>query len=200
MEHFERREEQTSEGSASGDIHAHFRFRGKLSQEVETSLNDGSEISEHRARALGSKFQGDVGEGVTLRVATDRLGLTADPRFDQAHHGYDAVYIDSKGRPVIIESKFDERGIKALRGDQMQPGWVERNAKMMQNPTNERYTPGNAEIGSQIEKTGCSHVRRLCVALDHKTLESVVWEGQLDGSWKEIDRFSVLNYEQPYLK
>lgn len=200
MEHLERGEKQSSEYSISDDVHTHFRYQGKLAQETESAPNDEIEVSEYRARALGSKFQGDIGEGITLRVATDRLGLMADPRFDQVRHGYDAVYLDSKGHPVIIESKFDERGIKALRGDQMQPSWIERNAKMMQNPMNERYSPGNAEIGVQVEEIGYSNIRRLCVALDHKILEGVVWEGQSDGSWKEIDRFSVFNFEQPYLK
>jgi hypothetical protein len=155
-----------------------------------------------RRSAFGNQFQGDIGEGITERVATDKLELTPDPRFDKSvgGHGIDTVYLDKKGRPVIIESKCDERGIKALRKDQMQPEWIERNAKMMRAPGNERYTIGNADIGRDILDTGTDKVRRIVITTNPTTLEVKAYEGQPDRSWKEIGRWHAIDLEQPYLE
>jgi len=153
-----------------------------------------------RQAGTGAKFQGDIGEGVTLRVATERLGLTPDPRFDQSQHGLDGVCLDGKGKLVVIESKFDEKGIHALRGDQMQPEWVERNARMMQNPGDERFTPGNADIGTELLEAGPDQVRRLVITTDPSTLEVRIYEGQSDRSWKQVDAWNAWELEQPYLK
>jgi hypothetical protein len=156
---------------------------------------------QHRA-AYGNQFQGDIGEGIAERVATDKLGLTPDPRFDKSvgGHGIDTVYLEGKNRPVVVESKCDERGIRALRGDQMQPEWVERNAELMRTPGNERYTAGNAEIGRDILDIGADKVRRIVITTDPTTLEVKAYEGQTDRSWKEIGRWHATDLEQPYLK
>jgi len=177
------------------NLHRNFR---PGSQAPETTEIDKKELQ--RQMGYGSKFQGDIGEGVTLRVASDKLGLTPDPRFDQAKHGFDTVFRDPEGRLVVIEAKYDERGIKALEGDQMQPSWVERNAGMMQDPGNERFTEGNAKIGREILKVGAENIRRIVIATDSSTLRSTAYEGQADGSWKQIGSWSVLDLEQPYLE
>jgi hypothetical protein len=186
------------------DIHKNFRPGDKSNNEkgAESGKDKVSNQAEkQRIAAMGSKFQGDIGEGVMLRTATEKLGLTPDPRFDQAKHGYDAVCRDEKGKLAVVESKFDERGIKALEGNQMQTEWVEKNAKMMQNPGNERFTSGNAEIGREIQKRGADNIRRIVVTTDPKTLEVQAYEGQKDGSWKLImERWSALDLEQPYLR
>lgn len=155
-----------------------------------------------RRASYGNQFQGDVGEGIAERVATDKLGLTPDPRFDKSvgGHGIDTVYLEGKNRPVVVEAKCDERGIKALRGDQMQPEWVGRNAEMMRIPGNERYTQGNAEIGRDILDIGTDNVRRIVITTDPTTLEVKAYEGQPDRSWKEIGQWHADDLEQPYLK
>jgi len=185
--------------SPDGDV----QKRDDQAPKVETQAKqEQAETSREMQRRTGAstKFQGDIGEGVALRVATERLNLTPDPRFDQRAHGVDGVYLDAKGKPVVIESKFDERGIRALRGDQMQPEWVERNARMMQDPDSERFTPGNAEIGAELLKAGPDKVRRLVITTDPRTLEVRVYEGQSDRSWKQIDTWNAWELEQPYLK
>lgn len=88
----------------------------------------------------------------------------------------------------------------ALRGDQMQPEWVERNAELMRTPGNERYTAGNAEIGRDILDIGADKVRRIVITTDPTTLEVKAYEGQPDRSWKEIGRWHATDLEQPYLK
>jgi hypothetical protein len=167
-------------------------------QPSEQELQDGKKELQRRAR-FGNKLQGDIGEGTTLRVATDKLGLTPEPRFDQAAHGFDAVYRDDKGYLVVIESKFDERGIKALRGNQMQPEWVDSNARMMQNPGNEQFGVGNAEIGREIQRVGADNVRRMVISIDPSSLEVRAFEGQADRSWKLIGTWNAWDLEQPNL-
>lgn len=183
------------------DIHKNFRPGEKATDQNESGQDNAAELKEkQRHAAYGARFQGDIGEGVTLRVATEKLGLTPDPRFDQARHGFDTVYRDDKGNLVVVESKFDERGIKALRENQMQPEWVDSNAKMMQNPGNERFTTGNSEIGREIQKTGPDNIRRIVITTNPRTLEVQAYEGQNDRSWKLIGSWSALDLEQPYLK
>ena len=158
-------------------------------------------ILQNRA-AFGNQFQGDIGEGIAERVATDKLGLTPDPRFDKSMggHGIDTVYLKGKDQVAVVEAKCDERGIKALQGNQMQPEWVEHNAKLMRTPGNERYTTGNAEIGRDILDIGVNKVRRIVITTDPTTLEVKAFEGQPDRSWKEIGKWYATDLEQPYLK
>ncbi len=182
----------------------HRRFRPDKSaspveaQPTEQELQEGKKELQRQAR-FGNKLQGDVGEGTTLRVATDKLGLTPEPRFDQAGHGFDAVYRDDKGHLVVIESKFDERGISALKGNQMQPEWIDSNSRMMQNPGNERFAVGNAGIGREIQRVGADNVRRMVISINPGSLEIRAYEGQADRSWKLIGTWSAWDLEQPNL-
>lgn len=197
LESEEQRRVEKAKADATRDFFHRKNAEGsqEISQEVEKQ-------EQQRRSGLGNQFQGDVGEGIAERVATDKLGLTPDPRFDKSEggHGIDTVYLEGKNRPVVIESKCDERGIKSLRGDQMQPEWVERNAEMMRTPGNERYTKGNAEIGRDILDIGADRVRRIVITTDPTTLEVKAYEGQPDRSWKEIGRWHATDLEQPYLK
>lgn len=147
-----------------------------------------------------SRFQGEIGEGIAERVATEKLGLVPDPRFDQSRggHGIDTVYLEGRNRPVVIEAKCDEREIRALREDQMQPEWVDRNARLMLSPENERFTAGNAEIGREILDTGASRVRRIVITTNPATLEVKAFEGQPDLTWKEIGKWYADEFEQPF--
>ena len=154
-------------------------------------------IQGRKNAARESKWQGDLGEGIALRVASEKLGLTPDPRFDQRYHGLDVVCDDDKENLVLIDSKCDERGIKALEGDQMQPEWVERTAAKMQNPKSAQYTPGNAEIGAEIQRAGADKVRRLVVTTHPTTLRVRCYEGQPDRTWKLIGEWSAFEFEQP---
>jgi hypothetical protein len=157
-----------------------------------------------RQAAFGNQFQGDVGEGIAERVASDKLGLTPDPRFDKSKggHGIDSVFLEGKNRLVVIEAKCDERGIEALRGDQMQPEWVKRNIELMKDPDNERFTQGNAEIAHDVLHIGVDNVRRIVIITNPITLEVKVYEGQEDRTWKEISngKWDAFDLEQPYLK
>jgi hypothetical protein len=171
----------------------------KINLKVEkSSIIKRKEMQRHAA--LGAKFQGNIGEGITLRTATDKLGFSPDSRFDQSIHGFDAIYRDENDNPVIIESKFDNRGINALRNYQMQPEWIEKNAKLMQTPENERFTRGNAEIGHEILTKGSNNVRRIVIITDPKSLETKAFEGQPDRSWNLLGSWSSIDLEQPYLK
>lgn len=152
-----------------------------------------------KGNAQQAKFQGDIGEGVMLREASERLDLLPDPRFDQPYHGFDAVCRDSAGNLVIVESKFADDGINAVRKGQMQVEWVEREAQRLQNPASTAYTEGNREIGEEIQRIGADRVRRVVIAANPKSLETVAYEGQEDGTWKSIDTWSALQFpEQGY--
>lgn len=191
-------------GGREQDIHKNFRPSDKSGGERAADsgkYKTQDQAEKQRNAAMGAKFQGDIGEGITLRTSTEKLGLTPDPRFDQARHGFDAVCRDEKGKLAVVESKFDERGIKALNENQMQSEWVEKNARMMTIPGNERFTKENAEIGREIQRVGADNIRRIVVTTDPRTLEVQAYEGQKDGSWKKImERWSSLDLEQPYLK
>jgi hypothetical protein len=156
--------------------------------------------SSNKAKNLMNQFQGNIGEGIALRSATERLGLTPDPAFSQPNRGFDGIYRSQEGNLVLVESKFTEKGIHSLSGDQMQPEWVDRISKRMQNPESSQYTPGNAELGSEIDKIGPQNIKRLVIATDPRTLDAKVYEGQKDGSWQKVNSFSVIDLIQPYLE
>jgi len=162
----------------------------------ETQIEGGKETPQATADKL--KWQGDIGEGVAIQVASEKLNLMPDPRFDPPYHGLDGVYEDGNGCLVLVEAKLDKRGIAALHGNQMQVDWVERRAKLMQMEGSKQYTPGNAEIGAEIEKTGPENIRRVVIATDPSTLETKAYEGQPDGSWQQIGTWSAFEFEQPH--
>lgn len=176
----------------------HRNFRKDKDSQVEPSSAERAE--ENRIRGHGNRYDGMIGEGVSLRIASEKLGLTiADPRFDQKEHGFDGVFWD-KGKPVVIESKFSMAGKGALEGDQGQPSWVRRTAMKMQDEKSDLYSKGNAEIAKDILKVGPENLRRILITIDKKELTATVYEGQHDLSWKKItERFSVYDLDQPYL-
>lgn len=178
-----------------------FNSVDKSESKVEKS-KEGENLQEQQRAGHWSQFQGDIGEGIAERVATEKLGLIPDPRFDQSRggHGIDTIYLEGKNRVVVIEAKCDEREIRALRDDQMQPEWIERNAKLMRTPGDERYTVDNAEIGRDILDKGADKVRRIVITTNPSTLEVKAFEGQADLSWKEIGKWYADDLEQPYLK
>lgn len=153
-----------------------------------------------QAQALKNKYQGDIGEGTAIRVASEKMNMIPDPRFDQCRRGFDEVCRDENGRLVVIESKFADKGIHALNGDQMQPSWIERKIDQMSTPGNELYSTGNAEIANEITKEGVFKIRRIIISTDPGSLEAKVYEGQDNGKWKLIDQWSVIDLEQPYLE
>lgn len=197
-EELEKQVEQRQEAQRN----LHRNFRPEDSSDSEDARRAEAEAIKERQRqaGAGAKFQGDIGEGVGLRMTTERLGLTPDPRFDQSTHGFDIVCKEGKDKLVVVESKFDKRGIRALNGDQMQPEWVERTAQKMRIPGNEQFTQGNAEIGTELLDAGPEKVRRLVVTTNPETLEVRVYEGQPDRTWKQIDAWNAWELEQPYLK
>lgn len=183
----------------------------KIEQEFRSNFHrDGSPLPEKpdadhnlgamKARQRGnfSRAQGEIGEGVAISVGSKKLGLIPDSRFDTSAHGFDCVSRDSQGRLCIVEAKFDERGIRSLRDDQMQPNWIERNARMMQNPGNERFTDGNAELGREIMKPSSENMRRIVITNNPKTLEINAYEGKEDGTWELIGGpWSAMEFDQP---
>ncbi len=165
-------------------------------EKADTRLDQVNESIQNKGNP--SKEQGEIGEGIAIRVATEKLGLTPDPRFDTSAHGFDCVSQDPQGRICVVEAKFDNRGIRALRGDQMQPEWIERNARMMQNPGNERFTKGNSELGREIITSDPENVRRIVITNDPKTLEIKAYEGKENGSWELIGGpWPAIDFEQP---
>jgi hypothetical protein len=179
-------------------------FHGKDAKGIGEKDNAAEKHEKTRQAAFGNKLQGDIGEGVSEQVASEKLNLQPDPRFDKPKYkdeGFDTVYRDGNKKPVIVESKHTEREIKSLKGNQMQPEWVEQKAKLMQTPGHNLYTPGNAEIGREIEKIGAENVRRLVITMNPSTMETKVFEGQADHSWKQTHQFSTWDFpEYPTLK
>lgn len=166
------------------------------------SNKEGEQYKKNQRAGQWNQFQGEIGEGIAERIATEKLGFIPDPRFDHSKvgHGFDSIYLGGKNRIVIIEAKCDEREIKALRNDQMQPEWVEQNAELMRTPGNERFTINNAEIGRDILDIGAEKVKRIVITTNPATLEIKAFEGQPNHSWKEIGKWYADDLEQPYLK
>lgn len=190
IEDYER--EIDSQDAFDDNIHRHFRADVSEGQPpVEVTETTSS------SRAADSKWQGDVGDGLTVRVASEKLGLTPDPSFDPRYHGTDLICRDSKGELVVVESKFDKRGIEALNGDQMQPSWVERKALTMQNPDRKMYTPGNAELGAEIERVGADKIRRVVITVHPQTLEVIAYDGNSSGVWEPIGVWNAFEFDQP---
>jgi len=173
----------------------------RAGQESSIAQRPTDKLDKKRMEGRANRDQGTIGEGISLRIASEKLGLMiADPRFDQKSHGFDAVFLD-KGKPVVIESKFAKAGKGSLEGDQGQPAWVRRIASDMQNQNSNLYSQGNAEIGRDILKVGPENVRRILITIDQSTLTANVYEGQNDLSWKKIvSNYSVYDLDQPYLK
>ena len=82
----------------------------------------------------------------------------------------------------------------------MQPEWVERKAQLMQMEGSKQHTPGNSEIGAEIDEVGVDNVRRVLVVTDPRSLEVTAYEGQPDRSWQELGRWSAFEFEQPNLE
>jgi len=179
------------------ELHRNFAPDESMTSEEMKNL-EASNASQ--SEALKNKWQGEIGEGVSIRVASERLNLTPDPRFDQPNQGFDGVFKDQDGKLVVVESKFTKNGIHSLHKDQMQPEWIDRTAEKMANPQSAMYTPGNAEIASEIKEIGVENVRRFVVATDPSTLEAKIYEGKSEGSWQIVDQWTVLDIEQPYLE
>ena len=179
------------------DLHRNFTpGEGSFSKEI----NKPETFNLAKAESLKNKWQGDIGEGISIRVASERLNLTPDPRFDQPGQGFDGLFKDDEGNLVIVESKFTKNGIHSLHKDQMQPEWVARTADKMATPESSMYTEGNAEIATDIKETGTENVRRIVIATDPGTLEAKIFEGKSDGAWELLDQLDVLDFEQSYLE
>jgi hypothetical protein len=171
----------------------------ELYRNFHNELNEKNTSELPRKSTLANKWQGDIGEGVALRIASEKLGLIPDPDFDQPPHGFDGLYRDAKGQLVIVESKLSDKGIHSLENGQMQPEWIEKNAKLMQDPDSEQYSSGNSKLGQEIICTGTGKIRRFVIASDPKKLEAKIYEGQSDRSWKHISTFNILDIDQPIL-
>jgi hypothetical protein len=196
---FERDDTATTDGEnkLEQELRSNFvRDRSDRTEKPDVDADQKEKLIRQRGNA--SREQGEIGEGVAIRVGSEKLELTPDSRFDAAHHGFDCISRDSQGNLCVVEAKFDRRGIHALRDDQMQPKWIGRNARMMQNPGNERFTKGNSELGHEIINTGLENVRRIVITNDPRTLEINAYEGKEDGSWELIGGpWSALEFEQP---
>ena len=147
-----------------------------------------------------NKEQGDIGEGIAIRVASEHLNMTPDVRFDQTPKGIDCVLRDENNELVVMEAKLAKNGIHSLEGDQMQLEWVERTANKMATRGNELYTPENAEIAAEIKEIGTSNIRRIVIATHPESLDAKVYEGDKDGGWKLIDQWNVVDIEQPHME
>jgi hypothetical protein len=149
-------------------------------------------------RAASDKVQGDYGEGIGLKVASEKLDMIPDPRFDQTGRGIDTVCHDREGNMVIVESKCTKAGIDSLRKGQASPEWTEKTAKKMQNEKSDYYTPGNKEIGMEIDRRGAENVRRIVVTSHPESPFVKAYEGQKDGKWIPIGQWDADEFEQPY--
>ncbi|MBA3531035.1 MAG: hypothetical protein H0T73_03830 [Ardenticatenales bacterium] len=205
MEHFENFEQPKQPVEAVDEaIHGSLRPLDKTESidnapEGESPEREGG--LDNRVKARQSKEQGDIGEGVVIRAASEKLGLTPDPSFDASYHGIDCLYRGKGGELVVVEAKFtEERLHKALDNNkQMQPEWVEKKAQQMQNPQSAQFTPGNRELGAQIERIGPENIRRIVITIHPTTMEMEAYAGNDNGGWDQIGKWSALEFpEQPH--
>ena len=196
FEDVEHRQSRTQE--LDEDIHRAFRpLEGDVETDspAEEDLVETKKQMQHEA-SYGTRLQGDIGEGVATRVASEKLGLTPDPRFDQPGHGLDGVFKDDETRFVFVEAKCTGKGPASLRGDQMRSSWVSRTLEKMRDSGGEQYSLGNAEIAREVLDTGLDRIRYLVVDTDPKSLEVTAYEAQVDGTWRKIGSWDAYEFEQ----
>jgi hypothetical protein len=159
---------------------------------------------ERRGTAQSRKFQGDLGEQEAAAIAVQRLDLVGEVDFTPGYTGYDGVYRDRAGHLVVLESKFTDLDIdKALKdtkyGPQMSETWVQRKAELMHNDHSKLYTPGNDRVGIEVLDSEPGDVRRITVLMNPGDLTAQVYEADAAGNWRQIDEFSVQQYEAAIL-
>lgn len=197
---FEHSEKQTPTERDNTNLSKH--FSPKIPAEKTEKSQRDEQLHERRVReGKQAKFQGEIGEGIAIRVGSEELGLNLDTVFDfgEKINGIDIVFRDSKNNLVLAEAKLSNYGFSSIKAkEQLQNNWTEDRARRMQDPNNQRYyTPGNAEIGKEIIDTGIENMRRLGFVTKTGTLEGNIYELQSDGSWKEIHSYDAFSYEQP---
>lgn len=148
----------------------------------------GSTEDANKARASGSKYQGDIGEHVANDVMTNDLGF-APEFFDQPYKGFDGVFRDENGTLVIMESKMTEKnGLSSLKetahGRQGDIEKIEYEAYLMQHEPG-KATPDNIRIGEEISRVGADQVRFVLVYTNPSTLESTAFE-KVGDSWEVV--------------
>lgn len=200
-----RRLEHSEKQTPAEDKHSLSKhFSPKVSTEATEQSQKKEQLHERRVReGKQTKFQGEIGEGLAIRVGSEELGLNLDTIFDfgEKKNGIDIAFRDSKNNLVLAEAKLSNSGFSAIKAkEQLQNNWTENRATRMQNPDDKRYyTPGNAKIGREIIDTGVENIRRLGFVTKTGTLEGYIYELQPDGSWKEIHSYNAFLYEQPIL-
>ena len=196
FEDVEHRQSRTQE--LDEDIHRAFRPpEGDVETDspAEEDLVETKRQMQHEA-SYGTRLQGDIGEGVATRVASEKLGLTPDARFDQPSHGLDGVFKDGEARFVLVEAKCTGKGPASLRGDQMQSSWVNRTLEKMRDSGSEQHSLGNAEIAREVLDTGLDTIRYIVIDTDPKSLEVTAYEAQVDGTWRKIGSWDAYEFEQ----
>lgn len=139
-----------------------------------------------------SPFQRDIGEMESARVAEHVLGLNLKD-FDRGKHGFDHVFEDPDGRPVVmIEAKFtnDADGTGSLDwdkgvGQQASLEWTIHRARQMQDPASGYYSEKNAKLAEEI-LANPQGVKRLVKHIHPTTLNMTISEGKPEGGWKQI--------------
>lgn len=153
---------------------------------------------------------GAIVESIMTPALRDLLGLepmyydAPDPAKSEKGVGLDRVYEDKHGNIVVADAKAGEqslsKGLKKSKSDsairQMNRPWLERTARDMCTPGEERYSENNAEIGREILerlKTDPSSIRRIVFTgkfvntnNDNADLELKVYEDFSDGYWTSL--------------
>jgi len=105
----------------------------------------------------GAMLQGDLGEEIAYDIAVNHLGMTPTG-FAPAKHGLDGVFVDDKGRTVVIDSKATTGNLFQLlhptvnNGDQLTNDWVYANAGLMQRQESAQCIGNNKAIGERVQQ------------------------------------------------
>lgn len=140
---------------------------------------------------------GELGEGLTTRIVSDRYNLTPEAWFDGKKHGIDVICRDSKGELWVVESKLTKASLNQALGKEMTPEWIDKKAQLMQTKGSELNTPGNEKLGAEIQTIGPEKVHRMVVLTHPSTLEARIYQDQPDGTLDLTECFSVMDYDQP---
>ena len=134
-----------------------------------------------------NRTMGDIGEGLTAQVLSEKFGLTEVP-FDRSWHGFDRVF-RAPGIPlVVVESKVSSTGDLRLgqtqAGEQGSPAWLAAQAGRMTDRASAQWSPANERIGQLIQSLGAENAPVVTVVVDPVTGQGDVYVRQGSSGWQ----------------
>jgi hypothetical protein len=169
------------------------------SRKGDNTGDDIEKVARQKRMGLMNRWQGELGEGVAKRIATEKLDCKIDNRFEKKDHGIDLVAKDKDGQFVVIEAKLTDESFTKALGKEMTLDWLKEKVQLMQTEGNKLYSENNAKIGREIQDAGGENVRRVVIFAKDQKRDVIIYEAQPDMTWKEQEKYSLWEFpEYPY--